>query len=243
MTMKKTIIFLLLLLPLSVFCSDSDSTKITSDSSKTKKIEISISFSPDYCFRKLKADADSKWIADTRDTLEIPKFGYTVGVNVAFKINKNIDAEAGVTFSDRGEKTKKYSLVDAPAGQKATSYSYNFHDYYLNVPLKVNYYILKGKLQFYVTAGISTNIFLNQKTTSITSYGNSDSKTNSKFNPGFSRINLAVLAGCGIKYPINNKTNLKVEPIYMRSITSITKAPIKTYFYSVGVNIGICQKF
>ncbi|MCX6296038.1 MAG: outer membrane beta-barrel protein [Bacteroidetes bacterium] len=241
--MKKTIIFLLLLLPLTVFCSDNDTAKISSDSIKTNKMELGMSFSPDFCFRKLKPAADSKWIADIRDTLEVPKFGYTVGANFTFKVNNKIDLETGVFFSDSGEKTKKYSLVDVPSGQKAIKYSCNFHDYYLNIPVKVNYYFLIHKLNFYLTAGISANIFVYQKTTLITSYGNSDSKTTSKSTPGFSRVNIAVLAGFGIKYPVTNKINLKIEPLYMHSATSIIKAPIKTYFYSLGVNVGICQKF
>lgn len=226
-------------MPLTVFCLCNESVKLSSDSSKEKKMEIGVSFSPDYCFRKLKPDADSKWIADSRDTLEIPKFGFSVGANFIFKINKKLALETGVLFSDRGEQTKKYSLENVPSGQKPIMYSYNFHDYYIDIPIKVNYYFLSGKLKFYVTAGISAGFFINQKTTSITSFGNSDSKTTSKVDPGFSKVNLAALAGCGIKYPMNNKTNLKIEPLYMRSITPIINAPVKVYLYSAGLNIGI----
>jgi hypothetical protein len=191
----------------------------------------------------LKPDEDSKWIADIRDTLEIAKFGYSVGANFVYKINKKIDVETGILFSDQGERTKKYALEDVPSGQEPVMYSFNFHHYYLNVPLKANYYILTGKLKFYVTAGISANVFLSQKVTSITSFGNSDSRTTSKNNSGFSRINLAVLAGCGIKYPINSKANLKIEPVYMRSVTSIINAPVKSYLYSFGMNIGIFYNY
>lgn len=238
--MKKIIILLLVLFPVTVFCMVRDSTNTNTDSTKSKRLEMRISFSPDYCFRKLKPDADSKWIADVRDTLEIPKFGYTVGFGFAYKINKKISVEAGVLFSDKGERTKKYILENVPSGQHATEYSFNFHNYYLDIPVKANYFILTGKLKLYVTAGVSVNVFLNQKITSITTFANSDKRTTSKNDQGFSRINLAYLGGVGIVYPINTKTTLNIEPIYSRSITSIINAPVKSYLYSMGINIRLC---
>lgn len=229
--MKKTIILILILLPVVLYCS--------TDSTKSKKIAIGISFSPDYCFRTLKPDANSKWIADSRDTMEIPKIGYTTGINLEFKINKKISFFTGILFSDSGEKTKKNSLENVPTGQKPIKHSYNFHYYYLNIPIKTNYHILTGKFKLYLTAGISANVFLTQKTTSITIYGNSESKINSKIDSGFSRINIAMLAGCGISYPINNKAVIMIEPVYRRSIISVINAPIKGYLYSAGLNIGL----
>lgn len=241
MTMKKIGILLFIFLPVIAFCSTTgDSTKTTaSDSTKTKKLVVGISFSPDYCFRKLKPEEDAKWIAESRDSIEVAKFGYSVGAVVEYKLNSKLHIAAGVQFSDSGEKTKKFTVDDLPYGQKAVSYSYNFHHHYLNIPVKANYFLLTGKLKFYVTLGVSTNVFLSQRTTFITHYANRDSKEISKTDPGFSKINFAVLAGCGITYPINSKTKLMIEPIYRRSINSIIKAPVKSYLYSGGVNVGI----
>ena len=237
--MRKIYTILLILFPFVMLGNSLDSLTQSIDSLKEIKITIGISASPDYCFRKLKPDDDSKWISDIRDTLEIAKLGYTVGANVEYKINKKIKVVSGILFSDCGERTKKYSLVSVPAGQDPIMYSYNFHYYYLNIPLKVDYYLLTRKLKFYVAAGISANVFLNQKVTSITTYGNSDTKVNSKVDPGFSRLNLAVSAGCGMRYPINKNTDLMIEPVYRRSVTSIIKAPGKGYLYSFGMNIGM----
>ncbi len=229
--MKKIITFLVIVLPFV--------TSGQTDTIKRKKIELGISFSPDYAYRTLKADADSKAITDYRDTAEVAKFGYTTGINAAFKLNKKWNVEAGVLFSDNGQRIKKYSLESVPYGQQAVTYAYNFHYYYLNIPVKADYFIVTGKLKFYVTAGVSANIFLSENITAINGYGNSESKKTTKVDPGFSRVNLGMLAGCGIRYPIGKRTDLLVEPIYRRSLTSIIDAPVKGYLYSAGLNIGI----
>jgi hypothetical protein len=237
--MKKIGSLFLMLLPFAAFCSN-DSLITGRDSIQVKKIAMELSCSPDFCFRTLKANDAGKEIADYRDTLEIPKFGYTAGLSVLFKINPKIGIETGILFSDSGEKTKKHALENVPYGQEAIRYSFNYHYYYLKVPVKVNYNLLSGKLKFYVTAGVSADIFLGQKTTSITTYANSSERRSSKADPGFSKLNFAVLAGCGMSYPVGKRMDLKIEPVYRRSITSIINAPVKGYLYSAGLNIGFC---
>ncbi len=226
-----------------VIPNDAAKTINASDSTKIKKMAIGISFSPDYCFRKLKPDADAEWLADGRDSREVAKFGYTVGATFAYKLNERLNISLGVLFSDSGEKTKKYSVDEGlPIGQEPIRYSYNYHHYYLNVPVKANYFILTGKLKVYVTLGVSANIFLNNKTTFQTHYANSTTKESFKSREGFSALNFSVLGGCGLNYPVNAKTTLMIEPIYRRSINSITTSPIKYYLYSGGINIGFLLK-
>ena len=209
------------------------------DTLTKSKFELSIWGSPDYSFRTLKANSESKWVADIRDSLEMPKLGYTIGAGVGYLINKKIKIEAGVFFSDKGQRTKQYALETTTTGQQPTMYAYNFHYYYLDIPVKVDYYLMTDKLKVYVMAGVSANVFLVQKTTSVESHANSDVRTNTFSHPDFNRLNVAVVAGLGINYPINKKSTLLIEPMYSRSVTSIINAPVKEYLYSVGVNIGV----
>jgi opacity protein-like surface antigen len=214
--MKKNIVFILLFLPVLLFCQ-------TKDTAKQDKIQIGIIGSADYCYRSLKADAASKWISDMRDTLEIPKLGYTLGISCLYEINKNIKIDVALLYSESGEKTKKY-LLD------------NNND----IRLPSNNTFIYKKLKLYATAGVSANVFLSKKTTSILEYSNFDTeKSKSVSSTGFSKINFAVLAGAGFNYSVSNKLDIKVEPIYRRSITSIINAPIKEYLYSTGLNFGI----
>ncbi len=234
--MKKFNIIIILFLPFGLFSQVTESVK-------TAKYEIGITYSPDYCYRSLKPDAASKWIADIRDTLEIPKFGYTTGLDFINHLNKKIAVEAAILLSDKGERTKKYS-VENPISEKLPSdITLINHYYYLDIPIKLNYYILTEKIKFFVTAGISTTIFLNKKTVTVSEYTDgTTAKSQSTSEPEFRRFNFAVIAGLGMDCSLSDKFNLKIEPLYRRSINSIIDAPIKTYFYSAGLNIGIFYK-
>jgi hypothetical protein len=241
--MKKITILLLLLLPFRMYCSTADST--TTDSVKIKKYALGITYSPDLCYRNLNSAAEHKWISDIRDTLETGKMGHTTGVNLTININKKISLSTGILFSDKGAKTKRYTFentgnLNAPAFNTIT-----FHYYYIDIPLKVNYYLHDKKCKFYITGGMSTNIFISQKNTSKIEYYNKDSEkiTSTNKQPDFAKINFAVIAGLGIDCPITPKYYFKLEPQFRYSINSIIKAPIKEYLYSAGLNIGIYYKF
>ncbi len=246
--MKKIIsIALLILINVAVFSQNKDSLtainkiKLT-DTTKTHKWELGGSFSPEYSYRTLKADETSQTIKEIRDTLEVAKFGYTVGLNLLYRLNNRLTIETGILLSDKGEKTKKTSFTDVPAGQKIMYYTYKYNYYYLGIPLKANYSITTGKLNLYVTAGVSANIFLTQKTTLITGHDSKDWERNTtQTKSGFNSVNFAMLAGLGLQYKLNNKINIKVEPLYTRSLTSVINAPVKSYLYSTGINFGISK--
>ncbi|CAN5124463.1 hypothetical protein BH09BAC5_BH09BAC5_18900 [soil metagenome] len=232
----KLLLTFLTLFPLTTFCQSNDTTK-------TKRLSIGLTFSPDYCYRTLKPNASSKWIADIRDTLEIPKFGFSTGLSLLFQLNKRVALETGLQFSDKGEKQKPVTLIwGQPDPGLPTKNTFIYHYNYLDIPIKVDYYILTTRLKFFVSGGLSTNIFLFQKTTSILEYSDGHTKTNNSTGGGLSRINFAVVAGLGINYDLTSRLTFKIEPIYRRSITSIVNAPIKGYLYSAGINTGIYFK-
>lgn len=229
----KKLLFLLLLLPLAGFSQE------PTDSLKKKKVEIGITFSPDIAYRTLKADADSKDIKDFRDTLETPKFGYTVGANIEFKLGKKLNLEAAVLYSDRGERTKPEAVTTGTVSQEPAKYSYIFHYHYLDIPVKADYFLVNKKLRFYVTAGVSADFYLGSAETILSNYNHGREKKSSSYDPNFSKVNFGFLAGCGIRYPVGKRTDLLVEPVYRRSITAVNSAPIRSYLYSGGLTVGL----
>jgi hypothetical protein len=237
----KHLLFLLTIFPLTVFCQDTTVENI-------KKTAIGLTFSPDYCYRTLKSDASSKWIADIRNMHEIPKLGYTTGMNIAYALNKRIALEAGILYSDKGERTDKYWLFSiTPSGQPdpalPTAVSYNYHYIYIDIPVKANYYFLTKRAKLYLTGGVSPNVFITQKSTSIEEYSDGHKKKNSSTSSSrLASVNLAAIGGLGFSYDFTRKFYLKVEPVYRRSIIPIVDAPIKGYLYSIGLNLGIYYK-
>jgi opacity protein-like surface antigen len=191
-------------------------------------------------------------MTDFRDTVEIGKFGFSAGFNFNYKFSDNLIVEAEILFSDKGEKTKKYTLtqtgnmseiIDLRSVSAAT---FNHHYYYLDVPLKINYYLLTKNVRFYFTAGVSFNTFLYQKTTTVLEKKNgSEEKLTSFSQPKTEIVNLSLLAGVGINYNLTDRYSLKLEPVFKHSLNPIINkdAPIKSYLYSLGLNIGIAYYF
>ena len=160
-------------------------------------------------------------------------------MNLAYRLNKKLNIEAAVLFSDRGERTKAEQLYVSTAGQEAGTYAFNFHYYYLDVPVKADYFLINKKLRFYVTAGVSADFFLGATTTSLSDYKNGRERKNTSYDPHFSNVNVGFLAGCGIRYPVGKRSTFVAEPVYRRSITAVNSAPIKGYLYSAGLTLGL----
>lgn len=229
---------LLIILPLTVFSQGNDSTR-------TGKFFTGLTFSPDYCYRTLKPDASSKWIGDIRDSREIPKFGYTTGLKLSYRHSKKFSFETGLLFSDKGEKTKiiatdRITSNGQPDTLLPTTQIFIYHYYYLDIPVKLNYYFFStDKGDFYVAASFSLNIFLTQKTNSLSEYGDGHKTTNTSTTSGYSGTNLSFPVGIGYQANFSDRLFFKIEPTYRRSITSIIDAPIKEYLYSAGIDIGL----
>ena len=239
----KQLLLLIVLGPFTLFSNSGDSIA-------SKKLSIGFTFSPDYCYRKITPDAASFWIASHRDSIEIPKFGFTTGFNLAYKFNKRWSIETGFLFSDKGEKTIKQSLsgfvVVNPNDPSLPSHYVFVHHYcYLDIPVKANLYLLTKRTKIYLTAGATCNVFLTKGSQTISEFsdGHSSSSTNYNNIDGYSRFNFAYFAGLGFSYDFTDKFYLKLEPTYRRSINSIIDTPIKGYLYSMGLNTGVYYIF
>jgi len=217
------------------------------DSIQTERIRLGITYSPDYCYRIIVADNNptSQSITEWRDSIEIPKFGYTTGINLFFPLTDRLSVETGAQFSKKGEKTNKIdvSFINSPGGSiQPINIAYNYHYYYLDVPLKINYYILK-KPAIFISGGLSANLFLQEKinVTSEHSDGAITTSTSTR-NSELNMINLAGMIGIGFESALGKKLLFRIEPIFRHSITSIIDAPIKGYSYSLGMNFGLIYK-
>jgi hypothetical protein len=212
---------------------------------------LGLSFSPDYCYRTLRHDGNgyNASLVKINDSLSIPKFGFTTGLNIVIVINKKFSVESGLLYSNKGYKTKTLSNPEGlydnfPDEINPVKLRDIGHFIYLDFPVKLNYFILNQKLGIYSTAGISPNLFLSRKVIRKVEFrdGKSD-QFNHSSEYDLSTINLTMIIGVGFKYDLSEKIYLRTEPVFRRSITPIKDFPIKTYLYSFGLNTGILFKF
>lgn len=211
-----------------------------------KSFVFGFSFSPDYTYRTLKTDIDDMGFIDMRDELESARFGFTTGLSVKYILNHRWVLESGLQYADRGDKieTEDTDYIFPEDGSDPfvpeKSKSIN-HYYYLGVPLKANFYLVNKNVKVFLSAGLSFDFFSGSKVKQVYTYeGETIKSSYSEENVDFNGINYVGLAGFGVEYAINNKLELRLEPIVRYSFSSLTTyTDIKTYLYSAGINFAV----
>ncbi|MCD6018180.1 MAG: hypothetical protein K0S53_1301 [Bacteroidetes bacterium] len=243
----KLFICLLLCLTDAVFAQ-------TADSLKTKKWAVGVTGSPDYCYQ---IPYTSKVSSGYTGTDTKANNGITAGFNVVYKVSKRIGIEIAVLYSTKGIVAHMPPWI-TPGGtydpsipngggstmepEKRTAYKYQ----YLEVPLKINCYILNRRFKVFPSLGVSANLFLGKKTATTVLDNAEIRKTtishsyNSKNIPV---VDAALLVGIGFSYDINRNVFIKLEPSYRQFLRPLVDAPVSGYLYSVGMNTGIYLRF
>ena len=177
------------------------------DSIKLNGFKIGIVFSPDYCYRFLNYSASNNWVEDLRNDEEEPTFGYTTGLGFKMDLTDRWVIETGLLYSIKGEQTRDTNLVwVVPNANLPVKSKTQYHFKYIDIPLKAQYYFGNRRVKFFLSAGVSFNIF-SEKATKVISEFEDGHKTseNSMVDLGYLKFNLAALIGCGIKYDIKKK--------------------------------------
>jgi hypothetical protein len=241
----KKIILLIILLTLS--------RKITSQTAseqppKEHSISIGLIGSPDYCYRSLSSTSQYQWLVNERNSLEIPKYSYTYGVSFQWQMAKRFAVELDAQVSDKGYKTKNYSLIWPSQGNSTnlpTSISHNYHYKYTDGTLKGNIFLLTNAFKLYITIGGVINV-LDPSTDKYTeTYPDGHTETNSEplDLTGVSKATITVISGLGASYDIGKHFIIKLEPVYRRALTSLSSGNVHEILYSYGINAGVYYKF
>jgi len=238
--MKRLTFLIATIFSLSVYGQDTLKSKPTKD---FKRVLIGVNFSPDYCYRTLKnndGSSSSTFVLESRNDREIAKFGYTAGLNVCYNFTNLIGIETGVQYSNKGYQTKMQDLIwGQPDPSLPTKAKFIYNDNYIDIPLKVNFTFGKKKFRFCASAGLTTNIFINETSTSVQEFSDGDQKKQtSKTSFSYKRIDLSPTVSIGVDYKINNKMNLKVEPTFRYGVLKIIDSPVTGYLWNAGLNIS-----
>lgn len=162
-------------------------------------------------------------------------------------MNKKFEHESGLQYSDKTFKlsvTKDdfeipdnglYQLDDPAIPERLTT---NYHYYFLGVPLKLNYYFLQKRIRLYLTAGVSTDFFLDTRSKTTSIYKDRTETIEHNGNGGdYNKINLTGLAGFGTETTLFQKIGIRVEPIFRYSFIQINDFMGKENLYSAGLNV------
>lgn len=218
------------------------------DTLKSQKFYLGILVSPDYSYRLLLNNTGSaKTVASTRNSTEIPKLGYTIGLNFLYQMNNRITFNFGVQYSNKGEKTKSQNYIYSslpPRGISSqplpiSSY-FKYNTTYIDMPLLVNIYLNKNKKKIvaFISTGISPNFFLFEKIKEYeTLNGGTHLEKSVNGNNNYYKINPQFQLGVGVDIRFK-KTLLKIYPVYRTSLLRVNSGPVNGYFYSFGLDIS-----
>lgn len=218
----------------------------TAQTDTASRFSYGITASADYCYRILKSEPATTWIMDSRDTLEIPKIGFTAGLHARYMLSEHFALAAGISFADRGEKTKDLGLIYIqPDPLLPTKGRFNYHYYYIDVPVTANYFIAVGhnKSRIYLSAGIAPNLFVTNSNTGTLTYADgrtektrSSDRNTDLFNP----VTVPVVGGVGFSTSLGKNLGLNIQPVYRRSLMSMVKnTSIDQWLYSGGLEVSL----
>lgn len=220
-------------------------------------ILIGVNFSPDYCFRTVKSNSNNiydQYFVNYANENEMPKLGYTTGINICFKRSNKFEIETGLQFSNKGYSTKEFTgltygdmidprfgfiyatqLYDAPISIK-----FRINDLYLDVPFRVAVKYGTHKLKFIGGIGITTNIFLKLTQTAIIQYesGKQTRKTSDYNNTSINKIGFSATASIGVEYQAEKKIVLRAEPTFRYGLMKLYDSAVSTNLWNAGLNVG-----
>lgn len=253
--MKSSLFLLGIILPFALHSQDSKQ-KIFSPESK--KLLLGINFSPDISYRTLRNNDGNTMTSEVIDALnkvEIPKIGYTFGLNTCYNFNKHIGIETGLQFSNKGyankksvlgsttgnniDPTKGFVTPTLDSGNLPNKLKIIYNHLYLDIPIRVNISFGENRVRFISGIGLTTNIFLLATQTNKSEYDNGKTKRRtSRQHSQYKFLNVSPTISAGIEYWINLEINLRIEPILRFGVLKISETPIAGYLWNTGLNLS-----
>lgn len=235
-TMKRLLFKILFLVPIILIGQEKESNE--------RKLSIGLNFSPNYSYRTLSYDEEWEGFVETREEQEHPSFAFNTGIAVHYSVNENVELVANVQFSKQTHSFKEVPIADAMGGNTGGFADIQLRYYYLEIPFRANYLFLKGKIFGYATAGASLNLFLNDETKSWLTYANGEEETRNSDTgiQDFNKTAIGLIGGLGFGYNLNEKWDVRMEPIFRYSLTPLAEAPIDQFNYSIGCQFGVNMK-
>jgi hypothetical protein len=222
----KKILFATLILGASVSYGQN---KSTSSENTSKGFQLGLTASPDYCFRTMP------------NYFEVPKLGYTFGLNTAYQFNQFFSLETGVHYSNKGCQT---SIIDLsffepdPSNPNLAQFIYNYH--FIDIPLKANFTLGSRKIRFFTSVGLTTNFFIKETQTNVYVY--SDRTEINTISPNFTdfrKVNFTPTLSTGIDWSLHPNVNLRVEPNFQYSALTLTNTPSTGNLFSAGLKMSV----
>ncbi len=164
---------------------------------------------------------------------------YTFGIQIARRLNNRIYAETGILYSQK----KSLSVSDYSIGNQIMTFDYNGK--YLDIPLKLRYYVLQNKHSLYFSFGIVASSNYPDHTSGYFRKISSDTKQEYLITLQPSSVGISGRIGLGVEMMLGENTRIFLEPFYNYSFSPVVKQaqytdmPMQHFINNIGLSFGI----
>ncbi len=173
-----------------------------------------------------------------------PFYGFNTGIDINYALFQKFEISLGVQFA-RYSNLFENLLFFGDEGNAIGEGNVKTTLDYIEVPFRVNYKFLNKKLKAYASLGASFNSYLNNKSKAVyTLYGEDEEIVETEtYDLSLQPTNyLGLIGALGIAYSINNRFDIKAEPIVRYALNSKANNLITARLYSFGVQFGLYFK-
>ncbi len=195
----------------------------------------------DMCFRTLenkKGDPSIDELIKYENENQTLKFGYHAGLGFCINISKHFGMETGVIYSNRGYETVMQEFIYVQYDPTMPTHGRSIYNYnYIDIPLKANFFVGKGKVRFYSSFGISTNVLVAQNETFVRKYEDGR-KTYEVFKSDLPLQNVVFsgMVAAGIDVKFSQQLNLRIAPNFGHNIGRFIDRPVSGYLWTAGLS-------
>lgn len=211
--------------------------------SKPGKFQVGLFFSPDLCYRTLRANDANVFtlqLIDSRNQRETYKIGYTSGIKLLYNLNNTFAIGTGFQYSIQGYQIKTYELrpmQPEPMLPDKAKLRYDIH--YLDFPIYGILTFGEGRIRYITSMGLTTNLLFNATTTNYFIWENGKTVKNRNSDMAYyNSVNLSPTFSAGVDIQANDRMNLRIEPTFRYGLLQIFEGPVKTNLWSAGLNFG-----
>lgn len=224
-----------------------------------KKFLVGIYLSKDFNAYAIKTKtADGEEISSNTDISGQQTFWqYTTGITAAYAKTQRMAVQAGIFFSQKRKITASNTHVgfteDSALNRIYTNYQYQLSASYLELNVKVKYYLSTGTWRIYAAPGITggfnfpvrsaqQNYFLREE------YNRETIIRDKVILEPFS-MGLDLTGGLGLEYNMDKQWALYAEPAYRYGLNPVikhpayTRIPVEHYLRAFGIGFGLNYKF
>ncbi len=240
----KYVIAILLLFPFLVFGQENK------EAEKRSRFSIGGTFSLDYCYRHGVTNDPflEKYVLSTFNDIDIPKIGFTTGINILFRLSDRSVLQSGILFSQKGWATRTGPFTfmpPAPVPAPIEVYSNNKYEY-IDIPFLFKFYFTNRKFKLFISSGIVLNVFARYCDV-VDIYYDDGTKDREVYIGDdyvtFNKLTFGANLGIGVDYAISQKFALTLQPTFGYQFNPIADTPIRYYLYSGGIITGVFYKF